>query len=277
MNLLYPALSRENMDQYLHLLGVRKKKPSLEALSELTRAHLWNVPFENLSKAYYRTHRDVRKIPSLEQFIEGVERFQLGGTCYTNNYYFCQLLANIGYKVKLCGADMANPDAHIVSLVTIREKEYLVDVGYAAPFWNPIPLDSDKDYTIQFGQNRYVLKPKDKTDRSRMEFYRDGGLNHWYVINPLPRQIHEFEHIIIESYRHDATFMNALLLTKFSPSQSYIVHNMTTIFCTASKSNIKRLGGKDELAGVIQEWFGIPKEFVVTGINQLTEFRDAWD
>ena len=95
MNSSYSAMSQENAERYLSLLGVGRKKQSLEALSELIEAHLWNVPFENISKLYYRAYRDVRVLPSLELFLEGIESFHLGGTCYTNNYYFCQLLEKL--------------------------------------------------------------------------------------------------------------------------------------------------------------------------------------
>ena len=267
MNSSYSPMSQENAERYLSLLGVGRKKQSLEALSELIEAHLWNVPFENISKLYYRADRDVRVLPSLELFLEGIESFHLGGTCYTNNYYFCQLLENIGYKIRLCGTDMSNPDVHIVSMVRLGEQEYLVDVGYAAPFWMPIPVDLDTDYTLHLGQDRYVLKPKDEAGCSKMELYRDGKLKHGYLVKPIPRQIQEFEHVIVDSFRDEATFMNALLLAKFSPKQSYIVHNMTTIEYQDTRSNVRGLKGTDELVGVVHEWFGIPKEFAVAVIK----------
>jgi N-hydroxyarylamine O-acetyltransferase len=252
---------QENVERYLNLLGVGRKKQSLESLSELIEAHLWNVPFENISKLHYRAYRDVRVLSGLELFLEGIESFHFGGTCYTNNYYFCQLLENLGYKIRLCGADMSDPDVHIVSMVALGEHEYLVDVGYAAPFLMPMPVDLDTDYTLHLGQDRYVLKPKDDAGCSKMELYRDGKLNHGYVVNPTPRQIQEFEHIIVDSFRDEETFMNALLLAKFSPKRSYIVHNMTSIEYQDNKSNVRNLKGTDELVDVVHEWFGIPKEF----------------
>lgn len=125
MNSAYLRMSEEHIGRYLSLLGVRRKKQSLAALSELITAHLFTVPFENISKLYYKAQQDFRTLPGPELFLEGIERFHFGGRCYTNNYYFSQLLENLGYNVRLCGADMSNPDVHIASMVMLGEKKYL--------------------------------------------------------------------------------------------------------------------------------------------------------
>ena len=267
----------ELVERYLNLLGVRRRKPSIDALRELVQAHLSRIPFENISKIYYKKHRGLRGLPSLELFLDGIERFHFGGTCYTNNYYLYQLLANLGYQTKLCGADMLNPDVHLVSMVTVGKREYLVDVGYAAPLLIPLPCDLATDYTIVLGRDRYVLKPRDVRGCSRMELYRDGNLKHGYLAKPMPRQIHEFEHIIIDSYQDDATFMNALLVAHFFPNQSFVIHNLTVIESHGTVSSIRTLASHDELAQVIFECFGIPREFTIDAMKELGQLEDAWN
>jgi len=257
MNIPYPIMPADLVERYLNLLGVRRRKPSTDALRELVQAHLSQIPFENISKLYYRKHRGLRDLPSLELFLDGIERFHFGGTCYTNNYYLYQLLANLGYQVKLCGADMSNPDVHLVSMVTVEKREYLVDVGYAAPLWMPLPRDLATDYTIVLGRDRYVLKPQDVGGCSRMELYRDGNLKHGYLAKPMPRQIQEFEHIVVDSYSDNATFMNAILAARFFPDRSFVIHNLTLIESHGTVSSIRTLAGPDELAKVIFEGFGI--------------------
>ena len=229
MDILYPVMPPELLKRYISLLGVQRRKPSMDALCELVQAHLLRVPFENVSKLYYKKHQGLRGIPNLETFLDGIDRFHFGGTCYSNNYYLYQLLANLGYQNRLCGADMSNPDVHLVSIVNLEKREYLIDVGYAAPFLAPMPRDLTTDYTIVLGRERYVLKPQDERGCSRMELYRDGNLNHGYLAKPAPRQIYEFEQVIADSYREDATFMNALLLARFFPNRSLVIHNLTVI------------------------------------------------
>jgi len=276
MNIPYPTMPSELVERYLNLLGVRRRKPSIDALRELVQAHLSQVPFENISKIYYKKHRGLRGLPSLELFLDGIERFHFGGTCYTNNFYLYQLLANLGYQAKLCGADMSNPDVHLVSMVTVEKREYLVDVGYAAPLLIPLPRDLATDYTIVLGRDRYVLKPQDVRGCSRMELYRDGNLKHGYLAKPKSRQIQEFEHVIVDSYQDDATFMNALLVARFYPNRSLVIHNLTVIESQGTVSSIRTLANHDELAQVIVEGFGIPREFTIDAMNELGQLEDAW-
>jgi arylamine N-acetyltransferase len=276
MNIPHPAVPAELLKRYLNLLGVQRQKPSVVALCELVRAHVLQVPFENVSKLYYKKHQGLRGLPSLELFLDGIERFHFGGTCYTNNYYLYQLLANLGYQTKLCGADMSNPDVHLVSMVTVGHREYLVDAGYAAPFLTPLPRDLATDYSIVLGRDRYVLKPQDARGCSRMELYRDGNLKHGYVAKPRPRQIREFEQVIVDSYRDGATFMNALLLARFFPNRSLVIHNLAVIESQGTESSIRTLASQDELGQAVYEHFAIPKEFTEDVVRGLGQLGDAW-
>ncbi len=276
MNTLYPVMLSKLQDRYLGLLGLQRRKPSVDALCELVQAHLSQVPFENVSKLYYKKHQGLRGIPSLELFLDGIERFHFGGTCYTNNYYLYQLLANLRYQNRLCGADMSNPDVHLVSMVNLERREYLVDVGYAAPFLTPMPRDLTTDYAIVLGRERYVLKPQDASGCSRMELYRDGNLNHGYVAKPEPRQIHEFKQVIANSYREDATFMNALLLARFFPNRSLVIHNLTLIESQGTESSTRSLASQNELGQVVSEYFGIPEVVTLEVVKGLGQLKDAW-
>ena len=83
-------MTGELLERYLRLLGVPRRPPSLDALEELVRAHAWRVPFENISKLYYKKSLGLRSLPGLGRFLDGVEEHGFGGTCYANNSYFCQ-------------------------------------------------------------------------------------------------------------------------------------------------------------------------------------------
>ena len=263
-------------ERYLTLLGISEKAPSSDALYELVQSHLFKVPFENISKLYYYKHFNLQGLPDLELFLDGIERFHFGGTCYSSNYYFYLLLDQLGYAVKLCGADMSNPDVHLVSVVSIEQKEYLIDVGYAAPFLTPLPRDLATDYVMVLGRDQYVLKPQDAQGYSRMELYRDESLKHGYSVNPAPRQIHEFEHIIVDSFREDSTFMNALLLARFYPNRSLVLHNLTLVESQGSAARIHALGSREELVQAAYTYFAIPKKIAREVVTDIRQFGDAW-
>jgi len=273
----FPRMQPELLERYLGLLGARREEASVGALRELVQAHLCRVPFENISKLYYRKHLGLRALPGLELFLDGIEQFNFGGTCYPNNYYFYQLLANLGYQVMLCGADMSNPDVHLVSMIDLEEHQYLVDVGYAAPFLAPLPRDLATDHVIELGSDRYVLKPQDAAGNSRLELYRDGNLKHGYVAKPVPRQIGDFEQVIGDSYRDEATFMNAILLARFHPDRSLVIHNLTVIESQGTESSVRTVANRSELVHVISECFGIPRRITRDAVDGLGRLEDAWN
>ena len=272
-----------NMDEnqhlfqrYLKILSVPEREPDLNYLKELVSAHLIRIPFENISKIYYKKFKQLEDIPPLSLFLEGIEKYNLGGTCYSNNYYFYLLLSYLGFSIKLCGADMLNPDVHIVSIVFINGNEYIVDGGYAAPFLIPIPRYLNYDFEIILGDERYVLKPMDSKGCSKMEQYRKGEYIHGYNVKPEPRKIEDFKQVIKDSFREDAIFLNSLLITKFYSDRSTVVHNLNLIESEGTNSKSYELKDTKQLIGVIEEKFRIPKEISSEAISELKELKNPW-
>ena len=74
-------------DKYLELLGIEATDPTYEFLCKLVKAHLIQVPFENISKLLFKK-QGMNYIPTLQTFLDGIGKHNFGGTCYTNNYYF---------------------------------------------------------------------------------------------------------------------------------------------------------------------------------------------
>jgi len=258
-------------------LGVSRRAPSLDALRELVAAHVTRIPFENISKLYYRKHLGLADLVPLPLYLDGIERYHFGGTCYPNNFYLYTLLASLGYEVKLCGADMANPDVHMVIMVQVDGQEYMVDGGYAAPFLAPLPRGFEADFVVRLGRDRYVLKPQDEKGCSRLELYRDGILKHGYVAKPSPRKIDDFHGVIVDSFRPSATFMNAVLLARFFPDRSVVIHNLTCIESWGTESAMYPIESPGELVAEVERHFGIPTEIVSDALAGLGDLKDAWE
>ncbi len=264
------------MERYSKLLGVPPARPSLDYLTDLTAAQLQRVPFENLSKLYYRKRHRLEGLPGLARHLDGIEHYRFGGTCYPNNTYFHRLLRHLGFDDRLCGEDMETADAHFVIGVAVEGREFLVDGGYAAPLLVPLPRDLDTDYVIALGRDRYVLEPQDAHGRSRLVLYRDGHRTHGYLAKPEPRRIEEFAEVIAASFRPQAVFMNALLLVRFFPGRSITIHNLKLIVAEGSRWTERILSGVGELATVVQENFGIPREVVYEVVADLDLSGDPW-
>jgi arylamine N-acetyltransferase len=265
----------ELFEKYLDLLGVSKTKPDFNLLTKIVLAHLIKVPFENISKLIYKK-QGMNYIPGLELFLEGIEKYNFGGTCYSNNYYLYSLLKHLSYDVKLCGADMKNPDVHLISIVKIENKEYIVDGGYAAPFLNPLPIDLKEDYIINLSLEKYIIKPKDDAGRTKIEQYYDGKLQHWYTVKPEEKKIEEFRKVIENSYSDDAVFMNAVRITRFSEKGSFVLKNLYLTETINNDSSTIKITLKD-LPLLIQQKFGIPLYLIDKAIGHFKELGDIYD
>jgi N-hydroxyarylamine O-acetyltransferase len=263
--------------RYLSLLDVPWGEPNIGMLARLIRAHLRRVPFENISKLYYWKTMGLHASMDLTQYLDGIDRFQFGGTCYSNAFHLNGLLRYLGFEARLCGADMSKPDVHIVNVVRVEGREYLVDVGYAAPFLAPIPLDLRENYSISFGTDTYVIRPTDLSGRTRVELHRKGTLYHGYLVNPLSRGIQEFSEVIAASFSGDAVFMNAVLLVRFEEGSSTVIHNKELIETQGTKVTRTLLSTPDRLVDAIQTAFGIPNNMVRLALNGMTLERGAWN
>lgn len=261
--------SAEPFDRYLSLLGVARQPPSHEALQELVSAHLCRVPFENVSKVYRMQTEELRGLPTLVTYLNGIDRCGFGGTCYLNSFFVHLLLAHLGYDVDLCGADMSEPDVHLVNIVRVGGREFLVDVGYAAPFLEPIPLDLDEVYAIELGSDRYVFEPRGVDGWVRQVHYRNGEQVHEYRVNPTPRTIGHFEAVVLDSYRPEGEFVTQLRYVAFQPQGGIAVRNLTLIEVNPEGTHVTRLE-RSQLPGLMRERFGIPTDITNTVVAGMS-------
>jgi len=255
------ASARETVDvpRYLGLLGVEAGPPTLDRLRALVRAHLERVPFENVSKLYWLRTRGLRGVPALDDFLEGIERHHFGGTCYSANPYLCALLQALGYDVTLCGADMSQPDLHIALLVRVEGREYLVDVGYGAPFAEPVPRDLKEAYAVRLGNERFLVEPQDAQGRTRVVHQRDGVAVHGYTLKPQPRAHHDFRAIIEGSFAPDAHFMTCVRLVRFVEGGSVAISDLVLAEAQGERHTLARLADAAQLVDVVERRFGIPQ------------------
>ncbi|MCP4899801.1 MAG: arylamine N-acetyltransferase [bacterium] len=263
-------------DRYLAVLGIGAEAPSFDHLERLVRAQLIRAPFENVSKLLQKRSDGPWTVPNLEEYLDGIERHNFGGTCYVNNPNFCQLLKHLGYEVDLCGADMSEPDVHVVSIVHFADCECLVDVGYGAPFYEPMPRDLTSDLEIRWGSSRYVLRPQDERGRSRMDHYHDDQLIHGYTVNPTARELDYFGDVIRDSYSDSATFMNTLVVERFYTAHSVRIHNLSIAESNRDRTGPKQANSRDNLADAVHREAGMPADLVREAIEGLTLEADIY-
>lgn len=146
-----------DVDGYLTRLGVDGPvDASIEGLERLQRAHLTQVPFENLDVFHRRgvcTGTDW-SIPKI--VVRG-----RGGWCYEVNGAFAALLASLGFSVKRIGATVLlseiSPEPDHLTIEVTLDRPYLVDVGFGDSFIRPLPLDSEGPHDGGTGMYRFAF------------------------------------------------------------------------------------------------------------------------
>ncbi|HEX8924522.1 MAG TPA: arylamine N-acetyltransferase [Terriglobales bacterium] len=265
------TLTPELVNRYLELLGLKRQLPDLKFLGALVSCHLERVPFENISKLWRKKRDGSVGIPSAEEYLAGMNDFHFGGTCYSNNYYLNQLLQALDFDVRLCGADMSNPDVHMVSMVRLDGVEYLVDVGYGAPFWEPIPLILGKKWSLQLGRWKFKMSQDSSSGGWRMQQFWDGVYEHGYTAKQEAKVLADFERAIVASYESQATFMTAVMLTRFPPGRAVVVRNLTVTESNRQGNVERRLKDREQLCSEVECLFGIPTEITAEALSIVPE------
>jgi arylamine N-acetyltransferase len=101
-------------------------------------------------------------------------------------------------------------------------------------------------------------------------------LKHGYRAKPAPRKIEHFEEVILDSYRPEATFMNAVLIVRCEVGRTWRLHNLTLTEFRGREQSSRILTDRDEMARVVEERFGIDAGIVAEAIEGIDNLGDAW-
>jgi arylamine N-acetyltransferase len=268
-------MTEDQTARYLALLDVHQQDPSLASLTELVTAHLARVPFENVSKLIRHARGMEPVLVPLDEFLDGIERSSLGGTCYPCAGHFNALVRQLGYDAWLCGGAMDQPDVHLINVVALDGREFLVDVGYAAPFFAPLHMDSRVPQAATCGRDVYLLHPREDDGSSRIEHRRDGEVIHGYVIDPTPRDIGHFAPVIADSYRPEDGFLNRLHIVRHRNRRSVMLNDFKLTIVDGEGVRSRALADEEAVVEAVEEMFGIPAPVTREAVAALAG-RGAW-
>lgn len=152
-------LPKINVDKYLLRLKCnRERTPSLNYLKALHKAHLFQIPFENLD-----IHMGNEITLDAHKIYNKAVLQNRGGFCYELNGLFFHLLSQLGFSCHLISvrtyADREpGPEFdHIAILVYLGDQTYLADVGFGDLFLEPKLVQPGK---VQMDYNRYFRLDK---------------------------------------------------------------------------------------------------------------------
>jgi N-hydroxyarylamine O-acetyltransferase len=258
--------------RYLRLLGIAGRPSGLDGLRTLVRRHLSAVPFENISKLLLVDREHTGRVTTLTEFLDGVEYSDLGGTCYTNNPFLTELLRELGYDADLLGADMSRPNVHTCIRVRIDSVAYHVDVGFAAPFREPLRLDR-LPVPVEEGTNRYVLARDAAGGGFCMSMFSDAESGVAYVVHDPPRPREFFDPVVLESYALSSTFMRCLRISRVFDGCSLDLIDRKLYRHEAGKTAITPLESIQELQRAVEDQLGMPRcpvERAIAILERLT-------
>src|SRR5690606_24259867 len=148
---------------------------------------------------------------------------------------------------------------HMVNIVSFGTKEAIVDVGYGAPFWKPIPRSESDDVVLELGAERYVLKPQDQQGRSRLELYRSNQLAHGYMLKPASKTIHYVAALLDRSCDAQAPILTRLTATRFFDDWGLVLHNNTLAESRRSVPVRPQMETHDAVIETLVDRFGMPE------------------
>src|SRR5688572_10879815 len=128
---MYSRLSNDELQQYFQRIGFTGNAGSdLATLKALHYLHPLVIPFENLD-SLLGTAPELGEAAVFDKLV----RVRRGGYCFEHYQLFMRVLMTLGFQVQGLSARVVMPElmlprTHMVLLVTLDQRPYLVDVGF---------------------------------------------------------------------------------------------------------------------------------------------------
>ncbi|WP_246605037.1 arylamine N-acetyltransferase family protein [Aquisediminimonas sediminicola] len=135
-------------DAYLVRLGLgHLPKANEEGLALFQRAHRLSIPFEN-----FDIHLGRGISIALDRVVDKLVRSKRGGYCFEHNALFSAGLAVLGFNVRpilarvwlVSAPGVVPPRTHVLSLVTIGDRQWIADAGFGGGYAPPMLLEADR-------------------------------------------------------------------------------------------------------------------------------------
>lgn len=248
-------------DRYLALLGLEREAPSLDALTRLVRAHVMNVPFENVTALLRRRHHPDGPVPpmDLDHLLDTWERRAGGGICFELAAMFSRLLASLGYDIYVMLAQVSLPNGHQAIHVALDGKRYLVDLGTGGPIFQPIPLD-DLPFEIHHHGVGYRFRFGDEPHQLLREALIDGEWRISCRYTPRPASDEDRDRGYQNHHVVNASWVTGTLtMTRSTMDAVYALKDSTLTRYTADGKRVETIADPASYARLAAEEYGLPR------------------
>jgi N-hydroxyarylamine O-acetyltransferase len=230
------------------------------ALYGLHAAHLYSVPFENLSVSL---KEPVRLNPG--DLYEKIVRRRRGGFCYELNGLFGALLETAGFRVEYLSARVFSGDGrlgaefdHLTLRVVIPEQpasSWLADVGFGDLFIEPLILAKEGEQ--RQGSRAYRIEA-DGEDRILWQCKDEGVWERQYYFTLTPRLFpQEFEPMCVYHQTSPASSFTRQRVCTLATPEGRITLDETRLITTISGLRSEENVAEVDRAAVLRAKFGI--------------------
>lgn len=228
---------------------------SAETLRALQLAHLFTVPFENLS-----IHIGEPILLNHEALFRKIVERRRGGFCYECNGLFAGLLQALGFHVTMLSAEVAGRDGvfgppfdHMTLMVKL-EQRWLVDVGFGDSFSEPLLLDESCEQV----QDGHAYKLEHDQDY-RMLLRREE--EEWIPQYRFTLEPHRFQDFAAMCRYHQTSpashFTQKRICSLLTIDGRITLSDMRFIESSTDGTKLERTVGEDEYQRLLRERFGI--------------------
>lgn len=283
-----------NVKNYLNRIGIfDMPAPDRASLARLTRAHLENVPFENLD--FYEFGKEISLDP--ERLYEKLVQRRRGGICFELNGLFAALLEKLGYDLYLVGAriqwmyDRIRPLSHQGIVVCLPDGRYYCDVGFGGPGPKGVlSLDETGPQTVcgeeflvkRSVQGGYCRRKEERWEQACAETFRicrkrKGDWQEVIVFDDMPMSTEDFR-VLCYYYTHsrESKFMGERVVNLCLPYGSLALTGNTLTERQKSRTETgeplvlkTEFHQESDIRRVLEERFGIRLESCNGGQRRL--------
>lgn len=245
-----------NITQYLNVLQLEKRTPSLEFLNELIAAHQRTISFNNLA-VYFRPGQILDlELPAL---FEKVILNREGGYCFENNKVFFYLLKELGFEVRplaarvLYGQSGDVPRTHRSTLITLDDKQFVADVGFgrhAPPIAVSLDSQNSDSYSILKNGDTYLLKLGKEGQKIDLYMFDEGHYQ-------------ESDFAIANYYTNthpNSKFVKGLILSRREGNVVELISDRVYSRITDEGRTDQEILSSDEFSAILEK-FGIQKKY----------------
>jgi N-hydroxyarylamine O-acetyltransferase len=234
--------------------------PDLRTLRVLHIAHVGAVPFENLD---VQCGRGVRL--DLSSLTDKLITRRRGGYCFEQNTLFMHALEAIGFTVTPCearvrppGATSVLPRSHMVLVVTIDGREWLVDVGFGGEgLLEPLALDGEEGFQVD-----RTMRVGTEGALRVLQSSREAGWQDCYAFVPELRYPVDFEMANWWVSTHPGSaFRQRVTVQRTLPGARHVLRQLTYTVQSPRGVEVREIDRRD-LPGLLRDEFGLD----VTGI-----------